>query len=68
LGQKDGMARTLPAMITEGYRLEVQFPGTADKPSEWKLQVIGADGKKLPDVRCVYPTVMPSPVGSATRR
>lgn len=62
---KDGGAQTLRAMITDGYRLEVQLPGAADKAGEWKLKVIGADGKKLPDVRVVYPALMPHPVGSA---
>jgi hypothetical protein len=63
--QKDGMARALATMITEGYRLEVQVPETTDKTGEWKLQAIGADGKKLPNVRFVYPAVMPSPVRGA---
>jgi len=42
-------------MITDTYRLEVGFPSVVDQQHEWRLEVIGPDGKKLPNVRLVYP-------------
>jgi hypothetical protein len=48
-------------MITDAYRLELDFPRAVDKPREWKLEVVGPDGKKLPNCRLVYPHMV-SPV------
>jgi hypothetical protein len=57
--------RSLTAMVTEVCRLGLQLPATADKTSEWTLDVVDADGKRLPNVRFVYPQVVPSPVWRA---
>jgi len=46
---------TLRSMVTDAYRLEVEFPKAVDKPQKWNLELVGADGKKLPKVRLVYP-------------
>jgi len=39
----------------EFYRLDVELPEEPDRLREWRLEVVGADGKKLKDVYTVYP-------------
>ena len=53
----EGLQKELPtlhSMITDAYRLEVEFPRAVDQP-KWKLEVVGPDGKALPKTRLVYP-------------
>jgi hypothetical protein len=39
----------------EFYRLELRLPATVDKPTKWKLEVIDAKGKPIPQVEIHYP-------------
>ena len=39
----------------EFYRLEVSLPGTVEKPTKWKLEVIDAGGKPMRGVEIHYP-------------
>ncbi len=50
--------RSLYVAITNMYRLEVEFPQRVDKPRDWTLEVIGADGKKLEDVEVARPRLL----------
>ncbi len=54
LGDSHGL-RTSSAMMAEAYRLELAFPRLVDEAREWRLEVVGPDGKALPNVRLVYP-------------
>ena len=59
--QKEGGIRALAGLIQEGYRLEILAPNSAVEPTKWKLEVVGADGRKLPGVRVTYPQALPAP-------
>ncbi len=48
----------LHSFITDAYQLEIEFPEGVDKRREWKLEVVGADGKKLKDVEVAYPRLL----------
>lgn len=52
---------TINSMITDAYRLEIALPLVVDQQRKWKLEVVGPDGKKLPNVELVYPHMV-SPV------
>lgn len=55
----EGFQRELPtlhSMITDAYRLDVEFPRPVDQP-KWKLEVVDADGKVL-KARLVYPRLI----------
>jgi len=54
LGDSHGL-RTSSSMMAEAYRLELAFPRRVDEAREWRLEVVGPDGKALPNVRLVYP-------------
>jgi len=40
------------------YRVELELSRPSDKPRKWKLEVVGADGKKLKDVDVAYPRLL----------
>src|SRR3989338_3727094 len=48
-------AHLLYGAMGEFYRLDVELPEEPDRLREWRLEVVGADGKKLKDVYTVYP-------------
>ncbi len=48
-------AQLLYMAMGEFYRLTVELPEEPDRVREWKLEVVGADGKKLKDAYIVYP-------------
>jgi hypothetical protein len=55
LGESRERSQRFYSLIAEAYRLEVAFPRTVDEPREWKLEVVGPDGKALPEARLAYP-------------
>ncbi|MGC9993943.1 MAG: vWA domain-containing protein [Terriglobia bacterium] len=49
----------------EFYRVELKLPGTVDKPTKWKLNVIDANGKPMRGVEVHYPQeLMPCAMAS----
>jgi len=41
--------------MSDFYRVELKLPGTVDKPTKWKLEVIDASGKPMRGVEVHYP-------------
>ncbi|MFN8090897.1 MAG: VWA domain-containing protein [Vicinamibacteria bacterium] len=58
---KDGGVHALATRIEEGYRLDLLIPKSVGDSADWRLQVVGQDGKKLPKVRVTYPEILPAP-------
>jgi hypothetical protein len=64
------MARITHAVhgaITSTYRLELWLPRAIDKPRDWELWVVDSAGRRLKDVRVVYPhrlAPLPTPIAS----
>lgn len=52
------LSRPLYEAIAQVYRLEVEFPQGIDKPREWKLEVVDAQGNKLKGVELAYPRLL----------
>ena len=56
--QRDWFFSQLPLLYVamgEFYRLTVELPAEPDRLREWKVEVVGVDGKKLKDAPIVYP-------------
>jgi hypothetical protein len=49
------LVRQLHAPAREYYRLEVELPAETEKPRDWKLDMVDAQGKRRKDVGVVYP-------------
>ena len=47
----------LTAPLMQGG-VEVELPRAVDKPREWELEAVDADGKKMKNVRVVYPRTL----------
>jgi hypothetical protein len=55
--KRDRVAQELSpllGLVTHVYRIEVEFPCAVEKPTEWKLEVVDADGKKRKNVDVSY--------------
>ncbi len=50
--------RQLYEPMTHAYKVEVELPVLVEKPSEWRFEVVGPDGKKLKTVELAYPRLL----------
>lgn len=48
-------ARALADEMSQFYALRIKLPESPKKPTEFKLEIVGALGKKHPPVRVIYP-------------
>lgn len=49
------VARRLSKHVAQYYEAEIELPRAVDRPRDWKLDVVGPDGKRRRDVVISYP-------------
>jgi len=52
-----GGCETWP-LISHSYRVAVEFSGPIDKPRQWNLEVVDANGKQIKGLITAYPQLL----------